>query len=127
MFGILDGYLKEPQGILIGRITEQVQQLDVAVQKRIGKGIGKPECLRGWLLRKSDVLVSGNHGLSDCGLVISFKRSHIVTRYTFKDEVTQRTATMDSVKRYNNAAVAVDLREAFLAYLRHIDSLGQCS
>ena len=69
MLDISSGHLKGPQGILIGRVWEQIQHLGVVLQKDLGKGVRNPDFLRGWLLRNNDVVVTENQGLSDCELI----------------------------------------------------------
>ena len=68
-------------------------------------------------------LVSGNQGLSDFALMKDFRKSKIVVRYKFKNQIIQRTKTMEYANRYDAANVGEEFREYFLSHLRRANML----
>ena len=86
MFNNPSAYLKQTNGMVPDKIGSVVRNLDYVSQKEVGKGLRYPEVLRGWLLRKNDVLAAENRGLSDLAITQAFRDSYIADNYKIKDE-----------------------------------------
>ena len=73
----------QAEGIVLGNVRAQINNLDVVVSKQLGKGVWGPEELRAWLLGKNEILVEENLALSDYEQTFAFRGSRVLMRYKF--------------------------------------------
>ena len=66
------------------------------------------------VIRKSEILVGENQGLSDYELMKAARRSRILKHYQSSGGISQRATSMQNTRRLESAETDRELREEFV-------------
>ena len=114
-------HFAQSNGDVLSDSRKQIPELGKVAPVELSKGYRTPEGLLVWMLGKNDVLMEAREGLTDSGLMISFRASNILRTYRFKEEITRQATTVDFATHLERVVEDVEFRENSSAYPRTID------